>query len=313
MSARFDLQKYIEDIELNELRGRMVNAPATTQQAKNVNILLIHGHHSSHERLTGVAELLQKYGNVCMPDLPGFGGMTPLFDIGEKPTIDNLADYLASFIKMHYGSRKKFIIVGYSMGFLVVARLLQKYPTLHKQVIDVVAVAGLVHRDDIRFSRNRKNFYYYSALVVGTRLGSFITREIFLRKWFLGRFYAKLHNAKEKFEGLDKDKHKEMIRFEIDLWRMNDVRTWCYTTREMLRCDLVTDATQLPLDVISVVVDNDRYFDNKTTEQHLNIIFRNVKSVFADVAQHGGSKVETAKDAAEFIPKTLRNHLKSLQ
>jgi hypothetical protein len=126
-------------------------------------------------------------------------------------------------------------------------------------------------------------------------------------------FYAKLHNAKEKFEGLDKQKHKEMVDFEVNLWRVNDVRTWCYTTREMLKSDLVTGAKELPLDVISVVIDNDRYFDSKTTEQHLAIMFRKVKSIYADVEQHGGSKVETAEQAAEFLPKTIRNHLKSMQ
>jgi pimeloyl-ACP methyl ester carboxylesterase len=313
MKSQFDLSKFIDEIELNGLRGRMVDAPALDPKAKHLNILLIHGHHSSHERLTGVAELLQRYGNICMPDLPGFGGMTPLFDIGEKPSVEALADYLAAFIKMRYGKRKKFVIVGYSFGFMVVTKLLQKYPELHKQVKDVAVVAGLVHNEDLRFTSKRKFFYYTASLIVGSRPIAFITKTIFLRKWFLGGFYKKTHNAKEKFATLNKEKEKELIDFEVNLWRINDVRTWCYTTREMLHGDLITGQKELPIDLISVVVDNDRYFDNKTTEQHLRILYRKVKTIYASVKEHGGIRVDSAKDAEDFIPLAVRNHLKSLR
>jgi pimeloyl-ACP methyl ester carboxylesterase len=311
--ADFNLDQYIERIELNGLKGRMVNAPASIESAKKVNILFVHGHHSSHERLQGVVELLQRYGNVCLPDLPGFGGMTSLFSIDEKPTTDNLADYLAAFIKLHYGTRKKFIIVGYSMGFMVTTRLLQKYPAIRKQILDVVAVAGLVHNQDFMFSPARRRFYTIIAKILIRRIPAFFVKFFILRKWFLSTVYTRSHNAKNKFANQTREQLKASIDFEVNLWRINDVRTWCFTTLEMFKCDLTTGAEKMPLNVLSVVIDGDRYFNNATTEMHLKDIYNRVKTVKADVTVHGGSKVETADEAAEFLPKSLRTHLKSFR
>lgn len=313
MANTFDLDKYIHDFEMSGLKGRYVKAPASNPAAKNVNILVIHGHHSSHERLQGVIELLTEYGNVCVPDMPGFGGMSSLFSVGEKPSVDRLADYMAAFVKLHYGKRKKFVVVGYSMGFLVATKLLQKYPQLHPQVLDIISVAGLVHYDDISFSKNRKLFYHISANIVGTPLAAYLTKAIFLRKWFLGTIYTRLHNAKDKFGNLDKQSVKKMVDFEVGLWRANDVRTWCYTTKEMLTADLLTGQKQLPFNLISVTVKNDRYFDTATTEQHLNIAYQKVVSITADLEQHGGSRIETAAEAAGFLPAKVRKHLRSLR
>lgn len=313
MKSVFDLSKYVEDIELNGLRGRMVNAPARTKSASNLNILLIHGHHSSLERLAGVADLLMDYGNFCHPDMPGFGGMDPMRKVGLKPSVENLADYMAAFVKLHYGSKKKFVIVGYSFGFLVMTRMLQKYPDIRKQCIDVVGLAGLLHSDDIRFTSMRRRFYLASSYIVGSRVGSWVAREIFMRKWFLGSFYTKSHNAKEKFDGLDDSVKADMVDFEVNLWRINDVPTWCDTTREMLRADLITGAEKMDLPVISITVDGDKYFDNKVTEQHMHIVYKDVKVFMAETDKHGGSVVATAKDALPFFPNQLRKHLKSLQ
>jgi len=312
MKKAFDLNDYIEDIELNGLKGRMVNAPARTDAGKKVNILFIHGHHSSLERLKGVTDLLMDYGNFCLPDMPGFGGMDHLYGIGVKPSVDSLADYMAAFIKLHYGNKKKFVLVGYSFGFLVMTRLLQKYPSIRRQCIDVVAIAGLLHKNDIRFTTNRKTFYQIATRIVGSRIGSWVTREIFLRKWFLGGFYTKTHNAKDKFKNLDSQALKKVVGFEVDLWRINHIPTWCYTSREMLNADLVTNVEQMPLDLISVVIRGDRYFNDKITEKHMKIAYRNVTVMYADVDQHGGSVVETAKDAKPFIPKKLLKHIRNL-
>jgi len=313
MKSAFDLSKYIEDIELSGLRGRMINAPATKKSAEKVNILLFHGHHSSLERMSGVAELLADYGNFCLPDMPGFGGMDSLKNVGLKPTIDNLADYMASFIKLKYGSQKKFVVVGYSFGFLVLTRMLQKYPHLQKQCIDVIGLAGLLHRDDIVFTKKRRAFYSISSRIVGSRVGSWVTREIFLRRWFLGSFYTKTHNAKEKFDNLDAETTKRMVDFEIHLWRINDVPTWCFTSREMLKADLVTGAKQLDIPVIQITVDADKYFDNAVVQQHMHIVYKDVKVIKAGAVKHGISAVESAKDVLPFFPVAVRNHLKSLQ
>lgn len=313
MPKRFDLSEFIDTIEINGLSGRYINAPGKSPRAKNLNILFIHGHHSSLERNAGICELLMNYGNFCLPDLPGFGGMNNFYSIGLKPTIDNYADYVAAFIKFHYGKKKKFVLIGYSMGFLVVTRMLQKYPELHSQIKEVISVAGLVHKNDFAFTKKRLFFYKISAHIVKTRLVSWVVREVFLRKWFLSTVYTRTHNAKAKFAGVDKSDLQKLINFEVILWRINHIPTWCYTSLEMFKADLVTNQQQLPIDLISVTVDLDQYFDNKTTEQHMKIVYRKVKIIPLTSAKHSVSVVASAEEAKAFLPPVLISHLKSMQ
>ena len=92
---------FITPLIINGLHGRVLHIDATKKTAANLEILLIYGHHASLERMFGIVEDIAQYGNVTVPDLPGFGGMDSFYKIGEKPTLDNLADYLATFIKLN--------------------------------------------------------------------------------------------------------------------------------------------------------------------------------------------------------------------
>src|SRR5687767_12840820 len=107
---------YVVPLEINGLNGRMLKIPPPDGRKRE--ILLIYGHHASLERLQGLVELLNDYAGVTMADLPGFGGMDSFYNIGKKPTLDNMADYLAAVIKLRYRNRR-FTIVGVSFGFLV--------------------------------------------------------------------------------------------------------------------------------------------------------------------------------------------------
>ena len=92
------MQDYIAPLNINGMNGRMLHIAAPKN--KNKELLLLYGHHSSLERMYGIAEDLNQYGAVTMPDFPGFGGMDSFYTIGMQPSIDNLADYLASFVKL---------------------------------------------------------------------------------------------------------------------------------------------------------------------------------------------------------------------
>src|SRR5581483_611837 len=108
---------YIVPLNINKLEGRMLYAPSTSSAQRN--ILLVYGHHAMLERWWSLVQNLTEYGNVTMPDLPGFGGMDSFYKIGRKPTIDDFADYLAAFIKLRF-RRKRITIVAISFGFIVV-------------------------------------------------------------------------------------------------------------------------------------------------------------------------------------------------
>lgn len=309
---QFVLADYVQDIELCGLKGRMLNVPARTQKAQSVNILMFHGHHSSLERLSGIAEVLSEYANVCIPDMPGFGGMTPLYSVGLKPSIDNIADYMASFIKLHYTKKKKFVAVGYSFGFLVLTRMLQKYPELRAQIVDVVSFAGFVHHSAFMFSKRRKLFYSILAGSMRYRVVSFIAREVFMRKWFIATFYTRTRNARVKYEGMSKKELKELIHFEVGLWRCNDVRTRGYTVLEMFRADLLSGG-QINKGLINVSVGEDHYFNGPLTEQQLSVIYEKVKTIELNDQRHSVSVVANAEQARSFIPKKVLQHIKSLQ
>ena len=113
---------YILPLHMNGLSGRMlrIEPPKNTK----LEILFIYGHHASLERYFGVGELMNRHGGLTVPDLPGFGGMDPFYKIGEKPTLDNYADYLASIINLRF-KNKRFIVAGYSLGVVIITRMLQ--------------------------------------------------------------------------------------------------------------------------------------------------------------------------------------------
>jgi pimeloyl-ACP methyl ester carboxylesterase len=119
-----DPADYILPLYMNGLSGRMLRYKAAKPKFKE--ILLIYGHHAMLERYWGLAENLREYGNVTMPDLPGFGGMESFYKLGTEPSIDVIADYLAAFVKMRYRG-KRIIIAGVSFGFIVATRMLEKY------------------------------------------------------------------------------------------------------------------------------------------------------------------------------------------
>ena len=82
---------YVMPLNMNGLRGRMMRLPAP--KTKKRQILMIYGHHCTLERWYSFAEVLNDYGAVTMPDLPGFGGMDSFYKIGEKPDLDTKASF----------------------------------------------------------------------------------------------------------------------------------------------------------------------------------------------------------------------------
>jgi pimeloyl-ACP methyl ester carboxylesterase len=296
---------YIQPLNMNGLQGRMLHLPAPKPGAPE--ILFVYGHHSSLERWWGVAKFLNRYAAVTMPDLPGFGGMDSFYKIGKTGSINNLADYLASFIKLRY-KRKKVIVVGMSLGFVIATRMLQRCPELIKRVDMLVSFAGFAHKDDFTFSNARRNFYINGARLFTHRLPALFFRHVLLNPRILRAAYTKTHNAREKFEGVVEEELEELVRFEIKLWHDNEVRTYMKTTTEFLNLDNCTKQVDLPVHHIGVV--GDRYFDNAIVEQHFRVIFSDYHELsMLDLANHAPSVIADEKAASVFIPPKLRRIL----
>lgn len=295
---------YIVPLNMNGLQGRMLHLPAP--KGKNREILLIYGHHSSLERWWGLAQVLNRYGAVTMPDLPGFGGMESFYKIGKKPSIDNLADYLAAFVKMRY-KRRRVTIVGMSFGFVIATRMLQRFPDLAKKVDLLVSIVGFAHKDDFIFSKARYWVYRAFAGSFANPVAAKFFHAVCLHPAVLRAVYAKTPNAKHKFADLTPEQHEQMLEVEVGLWRNNDVRTYMYTTSQFLTFDNCTKQIDLP--VWHVGTKNDHFFDNDVVEQHMRVIFNDFYGMNINMTKHAPTVIASAKDAAPFIPSKLRKVL----
>lgn len=303
-SATNEAADYIHPLNINGLSGRMLILP--DKNKKDREILFIYGQHSSLERWWGLAQELNKFGSVTMPDIPGFGGMTSMYKIGLVPDLDNLADYLAAFIKLKY-KRKKVIIAGMSLGFAIVTRMLQKYPDLANKVELLVSVMGPAHKDDFVFSPRRRQFYVVLSWFVSWRVISFLFRSTFLQPFYLKRAYKYSRFAKEKLANLSGDEFSRTMDIELVLWKINDIRTQMKTNYEMLTLDNTKKRVNLP--VYHVASHDDRYFNHTRVEQHFRMIFSEFHIFYSKDPNHAPTIIADQKAASLFVPEGLRKIL----
>lgn len=295
---------YIQPLNINGMDGRMLYLPGP--KGEETEILFVYGHHSSLERWWGFSQVLGRYASVTMPDLPGFGGMDSFYKIGKDASIDNMADYLASFVKLRY-KRKKFILIGMSFGSVVATRMLQRYPDLIKKVDMHVSMAGFAHRDDFVFTKPRHFFYLTLSRIFSRKLPALFFRYVILHPVILRFAYKRTRNAKEKFSGTPEEQEK-IMKFEIELWHSNEVRSYMKTSTEMLTLDNCKVRVNQP--IYHVGIDADQYLSSYLVEQHMRVIFSEYNLLTTlDVGNHAPSIVADEKAAAPFIPMKLRRIL----
>lgn len=299
---------YVEPLNMNNLHGRVLHLPAPKRKKRQ--ILLVYGHHASLERMFGFAEELNRYGAVAMPDLPGFGGMESFYKINEVPTIDNMADYLAAFIQMHYKHRR-LTIVGMSYGFVIVTRMLQRYPDLAKKVDDLISIVGFVHREDFKLKPSTMKLLRTFGRIGSWQLPAIFIRYIVLSRPMIYLSFALMGDHHAKMAGAGRRERLRRIKFEVKLWHANDVRTYAFTGLDMLRVDLCNKSKPINLPVTHVEVDEDRYFDNRIVEQHLGVIYEDVTVLKTKFKGHAPTVISSAKEVEPFIPRKLRTILKS--
>jgi pimeloyl-ACP methyl ester carboxylesterase len=295
---------FIVPLNINGLEGRMLRMPATNDRKRE--ILLLYGHHALIERWWGLVENLHDYGNVTMPDLPGFGGMDSFHKIHKRPDLDTFADYLAAFIKLRF-RRKRITIVGISFGFIVATRMLERYPELAKRVDLLVSIVGFMHKDDFLFSRPRRAIYRRGTRVFATRPLALFIRYVALNPIVLRNFYTKLPAARKRFLEVDPLVFNEMMKFEVKLWQSNDVRTHWLTTSEFLNLDNCVGKIDIP--VWHVASKGDHWFNNFNVEQHMRIVFDDYHQLIANSKAHTPSVLADKKGLGVLLPVRLRREL----
>jgi pimeloyl-ACP methyl ester carboxylesterase len=298
----------IKPLHINGMDGRVLRLPSPP--SKKREMLVLYGHHASIERLSGLAEAVNEYGSVTMPDLPGFGGMSSFYKIGEKPTIDNYADYLASIIKLYF-KRKKVTIVAMSFSVPLVVRTLQKYPELASKVELFVSIAGFVRRDEFLFSKPMYWGIRSLAYVIEKPIPAFLASKLLLNSFVTKNTYriVSARHSKMKDAGSRAEREKR-INFEANLWKINDTRTRMYTLTLMFTIDVCNERVPT-VPVVHVSAGEDRYFDGNVVAEHLRVIFDDVYLTQSETPSHAPSIVADAEEAKMFIPKDLQARLNS--
>lgn len=298
---------FIMPLNMNGLQGRMLRMPPPNKN-RTREILVIYGHHALLERWWGLAQSYNDYGAVTMPDLPGFGGMDSFGKIGKKPTIDNYADYLAAFIKLRY-KRRRITIVGISFGFVVITRMLQRYPELVQRVDMLVSTVGFMHKDDFLFTPQQRMVYRIGTRLFATRPMAWFIRYAWLNAFMLRNTYARLPAAKRRFIDMDPAEYDTMLDFEVVLWQSNDVRTHWLTTSEFLNLDNCRGRIDLP--VWHVASKYDHYFDNAIVKEHMLVVFREYFEATTNTKAHTPSILADKKGLGVLVPSKLRKALSS--
>jgi pimeloyl-ACP methyl ester carboxylesterase len=298
---------YVSALNINGLHGRTLSIPSKNKRQQK-EILVIYGHHSSLERMYSFATHFSSYGNVTMPDLPGFGGMDSFYTIHKQPTLDVMADYLATFIKLQY-KKEKFVLCGMSYGFLVATRMLQKYPDIASQVSILISLVGFSSGEDFSFSKRTHSTLTFASKVLSIAPLASLVKHVFITKPVITATYTLMAKRHAKMKDADTEERNRRIRFEVYLWKCNDVRTYFSTSHEFLTCDL-TDLT-VPITLQHVTVDADQYFDEKIVNKNLNKIFASVKAYKAKLPNHAPTVVSDENEAAAMLPAALKKLLRN--
>lgn len=290
---------------MNGLRGRMLIKTSADHRNRQ-EILLLCGHHSSIERMSTFIEIFSDYGNVTVPDLPGFGGMQSFYKIGEKPTIENYADYLASFVKLMY-KRKKFIVIGVSFSVPIYIRMLQKYPELQDKILYCVSLSGFVHHQDFKFNKFELFFIKIGTIILSRRFPSEIISKVFLKKSIM-KSILKIDYLNRKQGKSNKDDIEQRVDLDAKLWVINDFRTSIFTYKEMFKLDLCN--TTVKNRIYHLTNEGDYFFNKNIVEQHLQIIFKDFKHLNTDNDMHIPFVGANIKIVRDYIPKELFKLLK---
>jgi pimeloyl-ACP methyl ester carboxylesterase len=299
--------EFVSGLHVNGLRGRVLKLPAKNKRHAKKNILLVYGHHSSIERMYSLASHMSSYGNVIMPDLPGFGGMDSFYIIGKKPTLDAMADYLATYIKMTY-KNSPFAICCMSYGFLVVTKMLQKYPKMQKQVTLLVSLVGFSHKNDFRFTKKT-----HKALLTLSKIGStapvaLFSKHVMFTAPIISATYTIMARKHVKMKDADKREQKRRIAFEVYLWKCNDARTYFATSHDFLLVDLTTTTVAHGLHHVNVA--EDQYFDTAIVNENLSKIYTPLKVYTAILPNHAPTVISDEDEAARLIPQGLKRILR---
>jgi len=295
---------YILPLYMNGLSGRMLIAPSVSKKKREM--LLLYGHHAMLERWWPLVQNLRHYGNVTMPDLPGFGGMEGFDKIGSDINLDNYADYLAAFVKLRY-KNKRLTLLGISYGFVIATRMLQRYPDMAKKVDLIVSFAGFMHKEDFLWRTQTRFIYGRVTRLFATRPLAFIIRYGFLNRPVIKGLTRALPRSKHRHLGISPETFEINMDFEVMIWHANDVRTHWLTTSQFFKLD--NTKTHIALPVEHIVSKGEHYFNNTVVEQHMRGVFAHYRKFQSASLAHVPHITASTEEVGVMLPAGLKRIL----
>lgn len=299
----------IEPLEVSGLSGRILEFSPAKKADDHRIIILVYGQHASLERVFGIAEYLSQFGRVLVPDLPGFGGMTTWRRTGQKPTFENYAEYLGSFIDQKVGSKKSLQIVGMSFGFWVITRLFQLRPDLAKRCRLVASLVGFVDGQSMKFGFRQRHFYLKTTWLIQNPALAWVFNRICLPPPLLKFVYSKTPLWKGKLSGVSPADKKTLVDFEVNLWQINDTATWASTARQMMTKNLKGQPS-IKTTLLHIATDNDQYIDPQKNQIDLEQVYGRVDIVTVKTPAHAPPVIADAKQVAKLLPADFGQRLR---
>lgn len=305
MSKKFvNPASFMMPLNINGMDGRLMRLESTNRHNKR-EILLIYDLQSNIEKWWGLAVVLKKYGNVTLVDLPGFGGMDSFYTIGLKPTINNMADYVASFIKLKF-KRKRLSVVGVGFGSVVLTRMMQRNPDIDNKINLAIYINGYAHSDDFAMKKfNRQIMRAYSSIGSLRLFGQILSMTM-----HNGMVLSALYPL-SKFKTSRNGPSREFIRrFKIDLIMATDFRTSMFLNRELLKLD--NCRSRIKRTVYHITTSNSGLnVSPKLVEQHFRVIYDKYYQLPAKVGRKMPLVLNDEKVAIRYLPAKVRRLLKA--
>ena len=290
---------HIEPFFINGLEGRVLKAKSKTK--KSAQILLVGDLLDSIEQNWPLINDLRRYGNVSCYDLPGIGGMTDFGKIDHDISVNSYADYLASLIKLRY-KKHKVILVGKGFGFVIITRMLMRYPLLAKKIITVVCINGEIHHDDLLLSIGDKKSLRMIFLIMSWQPFSFICRNLLKNKKLFSYLYnnSNLQLRNLVFRSQYALNHKALM----DLLENNNFTTHFRLLHELLTLDNCISRIDVPLKRAYLKSD---LINIDTQKQHMQVTYKNYRQY--EIKQPKNPIVDVGEQSDLVLPSGLKRVL----
>lgn len=284
---------------MNHLEGRMVRL---RNKKDSTEILFIGDLSANLEYWWGLIRALNDFGSVTVPDLPGIGGMTSFYKIGKRPSLDNFADYLSSFVKMSYRNRR-IVIVGVGFGFAVVTRMLARNPDIAARVNLLISLGGYADHED--FISRHHSAYAYQLLgnLFAMRIPAAILKSTVYNRNLLRHKY--LHHISLPNSSSAK---KVLAENEVQRWLSSDLRTFGAVVSQLTKFSNCQH--HIPLNVTHVSLSKKELNQNHI-DQHLRIIFDDVVMLH-QIKKNVYSLKKDKRSAGAFLPPELKQQLRAV-